>query len=214
MLRAFSLFLTILFHPLLVATYGCGILLFGLKNSIYDFLTPELVKWRILILVMVMSFVLPIINIFLLYKLKRIPSFLMSNREDRGFPYFITSLFYFGLTYVLLEVNIWNTIKLFLFGAGLCILFTAWINRSYKISAHMVGLGGLFGVLLSVSFLLKHDLTLLYIVVILITGFVASARIYLEEHNYGELLAGFLLGAGLQTALFFTLRQLSFHYIL
>src|SRR5688572_23027812 len=116
-----------------MATYGCALLLFGLKDSVYDFLTPYQVKWRITLLVFVMSFLLPILNIFLLFKLKRIPSFLLSERKERGFPYLITSFFYFGLVYLLLEVNIWNTLKLFLFGGGLAIVFTALINSRYKI---------------------------------------------------------------------------------
>ncbi len=214
MLRALSFLLTVLFHPLLMATYGCALLMFGLKDSVYDFLTPYPVKWRITLLVFMMSFLLPILNIYLLYKLRRIPSFLLSNRDERGFPYLITSLFYFGLVYLLLEINIWNTLKLFLFGAGIAIVATALINLRYKISAHMVGLGGLLGVLISVSWLLKIDLTPLYIAVILISGAVASARLYLGEHGYGELLSGFGLGLMVQSTLFFTLRQISFHYIL
>jgi hypothetical protein len=188
--------------------------MFGLKDSVYDFLTPFPVKWRITLLVFMMSFLLPILNIYLLYKLKRIPSFLLSNRNERGFPYLVTSLFYFGLVYLLLEVNIWNTLKLFLFGGGIAIVLTALINLRYKISAHMVGLGGLLGVLISVSWLLKIDLTRLYIAVIVISGAVASARLYLGEHRYGELLWGFVLGLMVQSTLFFTLRSISFHYIL
>ncbi len=197
-----------------MATYGCALLLFGLKDSVYDFLTPYPVKWRITLLVFMMSFLLPILNIYLLYKLKRIPSFLLSNRSERGFPYLITSLFYFGLVYLLLEVNIWNTLKLFLFGGGIAIVLTALINSRYKISAHMVGLGGLLGVLISVSYLLKLDLTPMYIFVVIISGAVASARMYLGEHGHGQLLSGFMLGLLVQCTLFFTLRQISFHYIL
>jgi len=197
-----------------MATYGCVLLLFGLKDSVYDFLTPYQIKWRITLLVFLMTFILPILNIYLLYKLKRIPSFLLSERGERGFPYFITSLFYFGLVYLLFDVNIWNTIKLFLFGGGVAILLTALINKWYKLSAHMVGLGGLLGVLISVSYLLKLDLTPLYIAVVVISGAVASARMYLGEHGYGELFVGFVLGLMVQSTLFFTLRQISFHYIL
>jgi hypothetical protein len=197
-----------------MATYGCAFLMFGLKGSVYDFLTPYPVKLRITLLVFLMSFLLPIVNIYLLYKLKRIPSFILSQRSERGFPYLITSLFYFGLVYLLFDVNIWNTLKVFLFGGGLAILLTALINSRYKISAHMVGLGGLLGVLVSVSSLLKVDITLSYIALVVIAGAVASARAYLGEHSYGELLTGFALGLAVQCALFFTLRQISFHYIL
>lgn len=197
-----------------MASYGCVLLLFGLKGSVYDFLTPIQVKWRIAVLVFMMSFLLPVLNIYVLYKLKRIPSFLLSERSERGFPYLITSLFYFGLVYLLFGVNIWNTLKLFLFGAGIAILLTALVNNWYKISAHMVGLGGMLGVLISVSYLLKLDLTLLYISVVLIAGAVASARMYLGEHKPGELLLGFVLGLLVQSTLFFTLQQISFQFIL
>lgn len=197
-----------------MATYGSALLLFGLKNSVYDFLTPDPLKWRLVFLVFTMSFLLPLLNIYLLYKLGRIPSFLLSNRSERGFPYLITSLFYFGLVYLLLEINIWNTLKLFLFGGGVAIVLTALINLRFKISAHMVGMGGLLGVLISVAYLLKLDLSLLYITLVVLSGAVASARMYLGEHRYGELLLGFVLGVLVQSTLFFTLHQISFQYIL
>jgi len=197
-----------------MATYGCFILLFGLKYSVYDFMTPYQVKWRLILLVFMLSFLLPVLTVFLLYKLKRIPSFILSEQNERGFPYLLVSLFYFGLVYLLFDVNIWNTIKLFLFGAGLAIVLSALINIKYKISAHLVGLGGLLGVLISVSYLLKIDITLMYIVVVLVAGAVGSARVYLGEHSFGQIFTGFILGALVQSALFFTLRQISFHYIL
>src|SRR6476661_5444732 len=154
-MRIFSLLVSVLFHPLLMATYGCLLLLFGIKFTVYDYLTSFETKWRITTIIFIFSFVFPVANIYILYRLKRIPALTLSNQRDRTFPYIMTSLFYFGLFYLLMDINIWATIKLFVAGAGLAILLTAIINLKYKISAHMVGLGGLLGALISVSYLIR-----------------------------------------------------------
>ena len=197
-----------------MTTFGCAFLLFGFKNSVYDFLTPLQIKWRILLLVVSMSFLLPVLNIYLLYRLERLPSFIMSDRKHRTFPYLISVLFYFGLTYLLLDVNIWNTIKIFILGAGIAILISTLINLRYKISAHMVGFGGLLGVMMSVAALLRTDIMPVFILVVLLAGLVGSARILLDEHSPMQLLSGFVLGWVVQCTLFFILRQISFTYIL
>lgn len=209
-MKSIALFLSVLFHPLLMATYGCALLFFGIQNTVYDFLTPYENKWRITILVFAFSFILPIINIFILYKLKRIPSFILSNQNDRTYPYVLTALFYFGLFYLLSDINIWPSIKFFIIGAGLAIALTAIINLKYKISAHMVGLGGLLGVLIAVSNIIRFDMTVYYIVVILIAGIVGSARLVLKEHQPSQIYSGFILGLLVQLSLFVAFQKLIF----
>lgn len=193
-----------------MATYGCLLLFFGIKNTVYDFLTEFETKWRISLVVFMFSFVFPVLNIYILYKLKRIPGITLSNQGDRTFPYVMTSLFYFGLFYLLMDINIWPSIKLFIVGGGLAILLTALINLKFKISAHMVGIGGLLGVLISVSYLIKFDMTLFYIITVVVAGMIGFARIKLEEHNPAQVYLGFLLGLVVQLSLFFSLHQLTF----
>jgi hypothetical protein len=193
-----------------MATYGCLLLLFGIKNTVYDFLTPVDTKWRICLIIFVFSFLLPVINIIILYRLKRIPTLTLSRQEDRTFPYVMTSLFYFGLFYLLMDVNIWNSIKLFVAGAGVAIMLTALINMRYKISAHMVGIGGLLGVLISVSYLIKFDMTIFYVLVIFVAGIIGVARLWLEEHNPSQIYAGFILGLTVQGGLFLMFHKLTF----
>ena len=209
-MKRFSLFVSVLFHPLLMATYGCLLLLFGIRFTVYDYLTSFETKWRISTIVFIFSFVFPVANIYILYRLKRIPALTLSNQRDRTFPYIMTSLFYFGLFYLLMDINIWATIKLFIAGAGLAILLTAIINMKYKISAHMVGLGGLLGALISVSYLIRFDMTMYYIPVIIVAGTVGAARLILQEHRPSQIYAGFILGLFVQTALFFALQRFIF----
>jgi hypothetical protein len=209
-LRAFALLISVVFHPLLMATYGCLLLFFGIKNTVYDFLTGFETKWRISLVVFLFSFVFPVLNIFLLYKLRRLPSITLSGQQDRTFPYLMTSLFYFGLFYLLKDLNIWPSIKLFIAGGGIAILLTALINLKTKISAHMVGLGGLLGVIISLSYLIKFDMTLFYVLVILAAGLTGSARLLLREHRPQQLYTGFFLGLFVQLGLFFCLHKLTF----
>ncbi len=209
-LRNFALFISIVFHPLIMATYGCLLLFFCIQNTVYDYLTPLNTKWRISFFVFFFSMIFPAIYIFILYKLKRIPSIHLSKPSDRIYPYFITALFYFGLFYLLLDVNIWNSIKIFILGGGIAILLTSLINFKTKISAHMVGLGGLFGLIISVSQLIKFDMILFYIIIILISGLVGSARLILNEHKPYQLYIGFLLGFIVQISLFLSFQKIIF----
>jgi hypothetical protein len=210
MLRSLALFVSVVFHPLLMVTYACLLLFYGINNTVYDYLTPVETKWRISIIVFMFSFAFPVLNIFILYRLKRIPAITLSNQKDRTFPYIMTALFYFGLAYLLFDINIWNSIKLFIAGGGLAILLTALINIKFKISAHMVGIGGLLGFLISVAYLIRFDMTVFYIVTILIAGMIGFARLKLQEHKPYQVYAGFLLGLVVQMSLFFALQKITF----
>ncbi|MBL7931431.1 MAG: hypothetical protein JNL60_06000 [Bacteroidia bacterium] len=193
-----------------MATYGCLLLFFGMENTIYDYLTTLDSKWRISLVVFLFSFAFPVLNIFILVKLKRVPGLTLSNQKDRTFPYLITSLFYFGLYYLFMDTTVWPSIKLFIIGGGLAILLTALINLRYKISAHMVGIGGLLGGVISVASLIDFNMTVYYIVIVIVAGLVGFARLELEEHKPSQIYSGFLLGIFVQTFLFFTLQGISF----
>lgn len=193
-----------------MASYGCALLLYGIPNTVYDFLTPTETKWRLVIIVFMFSFLFPLLNIYFLYRLKRVPNLLLSNRRDRTFPYLLTAIFYFGLAYLLMDVNVWPSLKVFIFGAGLAIAITALVNFRTKISAHMVGVGGLLGVIVSASYLIRFDMTPYYMLIILIAGLIGMARVYLEEHTGPQIYSGFLLGFLVQTILFFSFQSLIF----
>jgi hypothetical protein len=210
MMRALSWFLSVIFHPLLMATYSCLLIFFIIPDTIYDYLTSFAIKWRITLIVFLFSFAFPVINIFLLYKLKRLPSFTLKEQKERTFPYLLTSLFYFGLFYLLYDVNIWPSLKLFVAGGGLCILLVALINMKYKISAHMVGFGGVLGSLISISYLIRQDLTPYYIAVIVLAGLTAAARLFLGSHRPSQIYAGFMLGVLVQCGLFIGLQKIIF----
>lgn len=195
-----------------MASYACLLLFFGFKDSVFELMTATASKWQITITVFAFTFVLPSLNIFLMYKLKRIQSITLSNQHERTFPYIMTAIFYFGLFYLFFDLRIWETIKIFVFCAGSAILLTALINLKYKISAHMVGIGGIVGMMLSLVILLNYDLMLYIILGVIASGMVGASRLYLKEHTPAQVYYGFLLGVFCQFILFLPLQQINLNF--
>lgn len=110
-----------LFHPLLMATYGCLIVFFGLTDTIYFIFTPFKLKLVLTFTIFSFTFLLPVLNLLILYKLGYVSSLMVEHRRERTFPLLMTSLCYFGLFYMIYDFNIWPAIKLFILGGGLCI---------------------------------------------------------------------------------------------
>jgi hypothetical protein len=211
-MRSLALAISAVFHPLLMATYACLLLFFAFKNTVFELMTATATKWQITMTVCAFTFVLPVLNIYLMYKLKRVNTLMLSDRNDRTFPYIMTAIFYFGLFYLFYDLRIWESIKLFVLCAGTGILLTAIINLKYKISAHMVGIGGIAGMMLSLSILLRYDLFLFILATILIGGVIGWARIVLNEHKPSQVYTGFLLGLFCQVVLFLPLQKLSLNF--
>ena len=209
-MKNFAYTISVIFHPLLMCSYGSFILFFFLKGSVYDFMTPLKLKVIISSMVFCFSFLLPVINIYALYKMKRISSFTLKNQNERTFPYVVTSCFYFGLFYLFLDLNIWSSIKILIFGAGLSILLTALINLKYKVSAHMVGVGGLLGSLMVVSFVIKYNAVPELAFLFLLSGLIASSRLYLKAHEPKQIYSGFFLGMFTQVIVFLVFFNFNF----
>ncbi len=193
-----------------MATYGCIIVFFGLSNSIYFIFTPLRVKMVVTLTVFAFTFLLPVLNLLILYKMNYISSLKIENGKERTFPLLITSFCYFGLFYLVYDFNIWPTIKLFILGGGISILLTTFINFWWQISAHMIGVGGMFGTLIALSLYLQAPLFIVISLCLLIAGFIGFARLYLKAHNPAQVYVGFGFGCFVQLSLFLAAYSLAF----
>ncbi len=194
-----------------MCSYGSLLFFFFLRGSIYYYLTPTNLKWIISAMIFSFSFILPVINIYILFRLNRISSLRLENQEERTFPYVLTSCFYFGLFYLFLDLSVWPSIKVLIFGGGLSILFTALINLKYKISAHMVGIGGLLGSLIVVSYVLKYNAVPQIVFLVLVAGTIATCRLFLKAHEPKQIYSGFFLGLLTQISVFLVFLFFNFN---
>jgi hypothetical protein len=199
-----------LFHPLLMATYGCLIVFFGLTDTIYFIFTPFKLKLVLTFTIFSFTFLLPVLNLLILYKLGYVSSLMVEDRRERTFPLLMTSLCYFGLFYMIYDFNIWPAIKLFILGGGLCIFFAAIVTLWWQISAHMIGIGGLIGALLAICYFMQMPILMAICACLIIAGCIGFARLKLYAHTPAQVYIGFIFGCLVQFSLFFLAQSITF----
>jgi hypothetical protein len=137
---------------------------------------------------------LPVLNLYLLKRFNIVKDFKMEDKSQRSLPYFVTAFFYFGITYLIWNFSISPVFRAILFASSISILLSSLINYKWKISAHMVGAGGLVATIFFVSYFLKQQNTIWICATFLFAGITGSARLLLQAHTEKEVYSGFLLG--------------------
>ena len=186
----FARIISYLFHPLLITTYGV-VLLINIDSQLYLFI-PFKLKIILCLLTLTFTFIFPVFNSWLLVKTKFISSIHMHQKEERNISYMITLVFYIAVYYLLREIQVFPVFKVLLLGASVSLALAYIINFYWKISAHMVGIGGLCGLLLALSE--RMDVTLVFPLVLFIAGVVGFSRLVLNAHTEAQVYVGFLLG--------------------
>jgi len=175
----FAKFISVIFHPLLMPTIG---LLFIFNSGSYISYIPFEAKRVIFYL---------FLPIFLYFNI--IENVKINIHSHRLVPLLITGFLYFTTYYILRKYPI-PFINLFLLASCICVLINACITTWLKISSHLIGVGGLTGLVLSMSFRLNADISSLLVFALLISGLTAFARLRLNTHSPLEVYGGFFLG--------------------
>lgn len=201
MLKIIAHTISVLFHPLLMLTYG---LLFMMWVNPYQFggvSNNELTLYMIGSIVGI-SFFFPIFSIALMRMLGMVESFQMEEREERIIPYISTGIFYLWLSVNIYRTSIFpQSFEVYAIGATLGLFLAFFINNFTKISMHTVGMGGFLAmvvitILSTVSPL--RDLRMILLVVIILTGLVGTARLILHAHEPRDIYGGYLVGFAAQ----------------
>ncbi|MBI4930969.1 MAG: phosphatase PAP2 family protein [Bacteroidetes bacterium] len=196
----FPKIISYLFHPLLLPSFGL-LLIFNIDEMNLWFSSSEQ-RYFLYALTFTATFLLPLLNALLLLKMKQISSLAMETRQERKIPYLASAIFYFAESYFLMNADVPVLVKAMMFGATLLVVSVMLINLFWKISAHMVGIGGLCGMMLAISYRLQINLHIVLMLLFLIAGLVAFSRLKLNAHNSTQVYVGFLLGVSVQLILF------------
>lgn len=181
-----------LFHPLLMPTVGV-ILIFN-TNSFINFTIPDEKKNAVYILIFLTTFLIPLMLSLLLLTKGFIQSLDMDSPKERMLPYGFTILFYLFTLYLLKQAMLPQIIFTFIIGATMAVTLAFLINMKWKISAHMIGIGGLVGALVIVALSLQIYITPFIVLSILVAGIIGVSRLILEAHTPAQIYTGFLLG--------------------
>ncbi|MDR1729167.1 MAG: phosphatase PAP2 family protein [Prevotellaceae bacterium] len=139
--------------------------------------------------------VIPLLSILILYKLKVISSMGLEDRKDRFLPYFCTSISYFACALILFQLAIPTFVSELIIAVAVALLINSVVNIWWKISAHMTGMGALLGGILLVSYQFHFNPYNWILATVFACGMVAAARLYLNAHTPGQVVAGLLNGA-------------------
>ncbi|ULB34046.1 MULTISPECIES: phosphatase PAP2 family protein [Proteiniphilum] len=190
-MKSISHVISTIFQPLLMPTYGVLLLFvytyFGLmyQNHFWQIITP----------VVVFSFVIPSILIFLLYRMKIISDLSLKIRRERIYPYLITVVSYSAMIVFYNRMYMPGWFLMMLAASVAIMIFAIIITLKWKISAHMFGIGGLIGGAMSISYFVERSNPYyMFMGLFIIAGLVGTSRLILRRHTLSQVIAGFLLG--------------------
>ncbi len=155
---------------------------------------PFAYKVFIFLLVWITTVLVPKFGINMFRIFMRWTHLQLSHREHRHMPYIVTVLSYATCLIIMTKRNdpmfIRGIVLAALVSQILCVVINAW----WKISTHMVGMGGLVGALLAFSMLFYFNPVFLLCVLLILSGLLGTARIILFQHTLEQVFGGFVLG--------------------
>ncbi len=197
--KRFATIISYLTHPLLIPVLG----LFIIGNSgTYAADMDERYKQFIYLAVFVFTFMLPAALIPLFYFFGLSKSLHFTERRERLIPLYITLIFYIAAYFLVKKIPVSAIYQRFLFASCTSVILIIAISYFWKISAHLVGWGGLTGLIIMLSYRYNTDLMIFFILAILLSGIVGYARLKLTEHRPVEIYAGYLLGLTVMTVVY------------
>ena len=185
-------FLSYLLHPLFMPVYSF-ILVFQ-YNTYIAFSMPRQVKIALFAVLIFNTVLVPAFISYVLVKRGKVKTMQMVTKEERLLPFLATALFYILSSYLLYYIPLPRIFFLILLGATITVVLGFLINTAWKISVHMMGIGGLLGILMGMSQRMLIDLRSPVIVGFLLAGVLGTARLRLEAHTATQLYIGFGLG--------------------
>lgn len=192
--------ISILFHPLIMPSLGF-LLLFN--SGTYLAYLPFDYKKMILMIVILCTFIIPLSMIpFFLYQ-KLIFDINLSQARERYVPLVLTLLLFIFCYFLLKRVPIPPDYQTFCLGCAASVLVVLLVISKWKISLHMVGIGGLAGLIGYLIIHMQVNLEFYLILTILAAGLIGTARLILNAHKPFEIYAGFLTGGGVVASIMF-----------
>jgi hypothetical protein len=163
---------------------------------IFTYLWIMPIEYKLIILGIVASFTifLPILLIFLFFKVSGMPVTDLRQRKHRFIPYILAIISFAFCSLMMYRLSIpWYMNGIILTSILIMIVFLL-INLKWKISAHTGGMGAIIGGIVSLASVFNYNPVMPLCTLILIAGLVGSSRIILGRHTLNEVMSGFTVG--------------------
>ncbi len=178
------------FHPLFVPMGG---------TVAYFLITPKFSSLELqsgnILPIFILTVIIPIIFFFILRNLGLISSVFALKLKERKYPLYMSMVLHLMILYKVIPLNYIN--ELYYFFVGLLIgTFSTLLLLFAKVKAsiHLLGMGCILTYLVALSIHFEINITFAIAIFTLMTGLVATSRLYMKAHSKIELTIGFLVG--------------------
>ena len=192
----FSKILSYLLHPILMPII---VLYIGINNVDYLYLIFRNYSNTLYVIILTFTMVLPLISAILFVKSGRVESLEMRKKEERRGPLFVSALIMgigFFKFYLISKLSF--HLSAIYISSIILLIFAFLITIRWKISLHMLGIGGATGTFIALNYIFGgiYYLILLFLA---LSGLLAFARLDQKAHNASQVYVGFVLGCIFQS---------------
>jgi len=163
-------------------------------NTYISYTTPLQAKIALYIVIIFNTLVMPVVISYLLIARGYIKSFEMQRRQERMIPFICNLLLMIVAYYMMRQIVLPSIFYLLLLGAAASLTIAIFINLKWKISIHMIGIGGIAGALFGMSTFLSVDLRIPLLITLVVAGALGTARLSRNAHHPMEIYTGFFVG--------------------
>lgn len=185
-------FFSWVFHPIFMPLIGCLVVWYAYPSIIFLMQKPQVILLGGILLLN--TILIPGIATFYLARKKIISSLLLPEKNERRLPFLITAVSHITACYMMRIFFLPKYFYLVLLGAAAASFIALIVNYKWKISIHMVGMGGITGITASLLNVSSSDLSYLLIAQIILSGIVGAVRIAGHEHSSEQIYTGFTVG--------------------
>ncbi|MBT6376641.1 MAG: hypothetical protein HOJ72_00205 [Flavobacterium sp.] len=198
----FYKFISTILHPIVLPTLGVFLYFVFVSQSF-----EKRLQLIVLGLVFALTYVVPVLLLLFLRNFGFIKDFQVSTIKERRFPviFMIFLLYFLGNT--IIQIPTIRNLGILFYGTSLsltCIYLL--FSVKLKSSLHLVSMGNMIGFFLIMTNINSLSMLPIIILLVLLSGILASSRLYLKAHTPVELLIGFSLGIVCQFILFISLQ--------
>lgn len=124
-----------------------------------------------------------------------IKSFQVESINERKAPLFLMLLVFYVLGWFLIKIPVFKDLGILFYGTNLALIVTyVLFFFNVKTSLHIMSMSSTLGFFLIYGALNSISILPIAIVIIVLTGLLASSRLYLKAHKPLEVYIGFFLG--------------------
>jgi hypothetical protein len=202
--RSVASFISVLLHPLMMPLYATWIIFNS--GTYIGFATGEGLQRFIYIVIFISTYFLPAVTSWIMWKSGWIKSLEMETRAERNFPFISALICYAAGAYLLFTLPVPRIFGIMVGGAAIAILWSLLVNLKWKISIHMIGIGGVMGLLVAFSYYFNANMRGALIALAILAGILGTARLLKDAHVPSQVYAGFVGGFLLE---FFYFRMIA-----